>query len=161
MAGDAFRVNGNVLSWGSLKFKAGGALYVGFNSISFGDKLEMAILYGMGVHQAPRGRSRGKYSVDPIKVGGPPSSLQLLREQLAALSISGTSYGSVEFEGTLQFVERDETPITVEFNRCRWAANASNHEENPDPLKEEFELSCMAIRRNGLVLFDDSEGSPV
>ncbi len=114
----------------------------------------------MARHQAPRGRSRGKYTVEPVKLTGWKGSIQTLREALAALSQDGISYGDVEFEIVVQYVDSGEAPMTVEIERCVWAGNSSSDEEGPDPLKEEIEIDCMLIRRNGLVLFDSSEGSP-
>lgn len=160
MASDRIRVNGNVLSWGSLVLKANGERYYGFNSLTFADKRERVKLYGMGPHQAPRGRSRGKYSTDPVKLGGPPSSFQILREGLAEFSNDGISYGDVEFEITLEAVEIAERPLLVQIERCVWTANSNSYEEGADPLKEEIEIDCMKIYRNGLTLFDSSQGAP-
>lgn len=157
---DEIRVNGNQLSWGSIKVKLDGVLYYGFKSLAYGDKLERVKAYGMGKHQAPRGRSRGKYTIDPVKLGGPKASIQALREALAAKSTDGVSYGGVEFEVIAQYFEAQELGITVQCERCVFAANSSSEEEGADPLNEEIELDCMKIRRNGLVLFDESEGSP-
>ncbi len=157
---DAIRVNGNQLSWGSIVLKIGGARFYGFTGISFADKRERVKAYGMGRHQAPRGRSRGKYTVEPVKLTGWKGSMQEVREALAALSVDGISYGDVEFEITVQYVEADEIPMTVEIEHCVWGANTTSDEEGPDPLKEEVELDCMLIRRNGLTLFDSSAGSP-
>jgi hypothetical protein len=157
---DAIRVNGNQLSWGSIVLKIGGSRFYGFTGISFADKRERVKAYGMGRHQAPRGRSRGKYTVEPVKLTGWKGSMQEVREALAALSVDGISYGDVEFEITVQYVEADEIPMTVEIERCVWGANTTSDEEGPDPLKEEVELDCMLIRRNGLTLFDSSAGSP-
>src|SRR5690349_19797360 len=160
MASDAIRVNGNQISWGSIVLKVGGARMFGWTSIDFGDKLEMTLAWGMGKHQAPRGRSRGKYTPDPVKLKGPKSTVHELRQSLADLSADGASYGTVEFEIVVQFSERDEPPITVEIERCRFAANRASHEESADPLQDEIEISCMKRRDDGLVLFDESEGSP-
>lgn len=157
---DQIRVNGNALSWGSIIFKVEGDRYYGFTSIAYSDKRERVKGYGMGLHHAPRSRSRGKYTVENVKVGGPKSSFQILREALAARSSNGANYGDVEVQIVVQYIEADETEITVELERCVWAGNSSSDEENPDPLKEEIEFDCMLIRRNGLVLFDSSEGSP-
>jgi hypothetical protein len=157
---DKIRVNGNQMSWGSLIFKVAGERYTGFTSVDFGDKLEVVLAYGMGKHQAPRARSRGKYVPDPLKVKGPSTTVQALRQKLADLSQSGTSYGTIEFNGTLQYSEADEDPLTVEFERCRFVANRAAHEEGAEVLQDEVEISVMKIRRNGLVLFDDSQGSP-
>lgn len=158
---DQIRVNGNLVSWGSIRCKVAGELYYGFTSISFADKRERVKGYGMGKHHAPRGRSRGKYSTDLVKIRGHKSSVQALRRALAAQSADGVSYGDVEFEVVVQYVENGEEPMTVEITGCVWAENTTNDEESADPLTEEFALDCMAIRRDGLTLFDSSEGSPV
>lgn len=157
---DQIRVNGNQVSWGSIILKVGGDRFYGFTSIDFGDKLEVSLAWGMGKHQAPRGRSRGKYTPDPVKLKGPKTTVQALRQQLADLSTDDVSYGTVEFEITVQFSEADEDPITVEVERCRFVANHAAHEESAEVLQDEIEISCMKIRHNGLVLFDESEGSP-
>ena len=161
---DQVRVNGNSHSWGSIIAKVDGARFYGFTSISFGDKRERVKGYGMGRHHAPRHRSRGKYSTDPVKLVGPKSTIQALRAQLAASASDGTSYGDVEFQLVVQYVEAGvaggEVPMTVEIERCVITANTSSDEEGADPLKEEIEIDCMLIRRNSLTLFDSSQGSP-
>lgn len=155
---DAIRVNGNQLSWGSITVKCDAERFSGFVSIKYADKRERVKAYGMGRHHAPRGRSRGKYSTDPVTLSGWKASCQELRRQLAALSPNGESYGDVEFQIVVQYVEADETPITVELERCVITGGTSSEDEGPDPLKEDMEIDCMLIRRNGLVLFDNSEG---
>ncbi len=160
MASDAVRINGNIVSWGSIKVKAGGETFYGFTSLSYGDKRTRTKAYGMGKHHAPRGRSRGKYEADPVKLGGPKSTIHQLRENLAALSSDGISYGDVEIQIVAEYIEANEPPMIVELEDCVWMSNASNEEENPDPLSEEIELDTMKIRRNGKVLFDASEGAP-
>jgi len=157
---DQIRVNGNLVSWGSIRCKVAGELYYGFTSIAYADKRERTKGYGMGKHQAPRGRSRGKYSTDLVKIRGHKASVQTLREALAAQAPDGVSYGDVEFEVVVQYVEGDEA-MNVEISGCVWAENTASDEESADPLTEEFALDCMAIRRNGLTLFDSTEGSPV
>jgi hypothetical protein len=157
---DAIRVNGNGFSWGSIIVKVDGDRFYGFTSIGFGDKRERVKGYGMGRHQAPRSRSRGKYSTEPVKLGGPMASLQALRKALAARSSDGKSYGDVEFEVVVQYVDTGETPMTVQIERCVLTANTTANEEGPDLLEDEVEADCMLIRRNGLTLFDASQGSP-
>ncbi len=157
---DQLRVNGNQVSWGSCVLKLDGEPFTGFTSISFADKRERVKAYGMGRHQAPRGRSRGKYTVEPVKLTGWKSSVKILRDALAAQSQDGRSYGDVEFEIVLTYSEADEPPILVQLERCVWTGNSSSDEEGADPLKEEIEIDCMLIRRDGNTLFDSSEGSP-
>jgi hypothetical protein len=157
---DQLRVNGVQLSWGSIVLKLDGEPFTGFTAVSFADKRERVKAYGMARHQAPRGRSRGKYTVEPVKLTGWKDSIKIFRERLAALSVDGISYGDVEFEIVVTYSELDEPPCLVQLERCVWAGNSSSDEEGPDPLKEEIEIDCMLIRRDGLTLFDSSAGSP-
>lgn len=158
---DQIRVNSNLHSWGSIKLKVDGEQYYGFTSISFGDKRERVKAYGMGRHHAPRGRSSGKYTTDPVKLGGPKSSIQALRKSLAARAADGKSYGNVEFLIVVQYIEAGEEPMHVEIGRCVLTGNSSSDEENADPKSEEVEIDPMWITRNGLTLFDATEGAPL
>lgn len=157
---DPIRVNGNQLSWGSIICKIDQARVTGITSIKYGDSRERVKAYGMGRHQAPRGRSRGKYATEPVVITGWKDTIQELRRELALRSPDGKSYGDVEFQIVVQYVESDETPIIDEIEGCVWSKNSASNEEGADPLKEDVEIDCMKIRRNGLVLFDASEGSP-
>jgi hypothetical protein len=158
---DEIRVNGNQLSWGSIKLKLNGEDFSGFTAISYADKRERVKAYGMGRHHAPRGRSRGKYTIDPVKLTGWKSSVATFREELARISPTGLTYGDVEFQIVVMYSEANDGPIVVEINGCVWVGNTSSEEENPDPLKEEIEVDAMGIKRNGLVLYDSSEGAPI
>jgi hypothetical protein len=158
---DLIRVNGNQLSWGSIVLKLDQDVFTGFTGISFADKRERVKAYGMGRHHAPRGRSRGKYTVEAVKLTGWKKSIALFRKQLAARSPDSKSYGDVEFQIVVQYTEPgDDTELTVSIERCVWTGNSSSDEESPDPLKEEIEIDAMLIRRDGLVLFDALQGSP-
>jgi hypothetical protein len=151
---DQILVNGNQISWGSIILKVRAERFYGFTGISFADKRERVKGYGQGRHHAPRGRSAGKYSIENVKLTGWKASVQQLRQELALQSLVPGSYGDVEFQIDVQYIEADEVPIQVLIERCVWAGNSSSDEESPDPLKEEIEIDCMLIRRNGLVLFD-------
>lgn len=157
---DLQRVNGAGVSWGDLVFKVDDEEYYGFTSVAFGQKLETVFGYGMGKHHAPTRQSAGKYSTEPIKVTGYVGAVQALREALARKSPSGKNYGKVRFSGVLQYISEGEAPITVEFFGCRFTEETNSHEEAPDLLKEEFTLTCMRMKKNGLALYDDSEGEP-
>jgi hypothetical protein len=156
--GDQVRVNGEQVSWGSIKVKINGDPYYGFDSIAYGDKRERAKSYGMGKHHAPRGRSRGKYTTEPVKLRGPKSSVEALRAALASAATDGLSYGNTLCEIVVQFVEANETPMNVVISECLWVSDQAAHEEGVEILKEEIELDCMAIRRNGKTLFDATSG---
>lgn len=155
---DEIRVNGNVHSWGSISVRVDDERFFGFTAISFSDSRERVKAYGMGRHHAPRGRSRGKYATEPVGLTGFKGTIQQLRQALADAG-DGESYGDTEFQIVVQYVEDDDTPITIELEDCVWTKNTSSDEEGPDPLTDEIELDVMRIRRNGLVLFDASEGS--
>lgn len=159
---DQIRVNGNIYSWGSIRAIIAEEVYTGFTSISYGDKRERVQVYGMGRHHGPRGRTAGKYSTDPGKLGGPTGSVAALRARLAQLAADGVSFGNVEFQIVIQYVEpgSSEIPLTVELDRCVLTANTSSHEESADPTREEVEINYMLVRRNGLTLFDGTQGAP-
>lgn len=157
---DQVRINGNIYSWGSITVKVAGEIYYGFTSITYADKRERTAVYGMGKHQAPRAKTRGKYSVDPVKLKGPKDSFDALRAQLASLSASGVSFGDFEFQITVQYVEDDETPITDTLNRCSYVGTSGSFEEGADAMMEEVEIFCMSILWNGLTLFDSTGGAP-
>jgi len=157
---DPVRVNGNQFSWGSIVLKLDGDRFYGFTGITYADKRERVKAYGMGRHQAPRGRSRGKYTIEPVKLTGWKGSVAAFRAQLAARAPDQKSYGDVEFEIVVQYVDTGEQPITVQLERCVWVGNSTNDEENADPEKEEIEIDAMLIRRNGFTLFDESRGAP-
>lgn len=155
---DEFLVNGNQVSWGSAILKLDGDRYSGITGFTVADKRERVKGYGMGRHHAPRSRSRGKYTVEPVKVTFWKASAQIFRMALAARSDDGRSYGDVEFEFVSEYIDTGDLPMIVQATRCVWAGNSSSDEEQPDPLKEEVEFDAMCIYRNGLVLFDGSEG---
>lgn len=155
---DEVRVNGNQLSWGSITVKIDQEKYHGFTAISFGDKRERTYAYGINRSQAPRGRSRGKYTPEPVSLTGWKGSVQQLLQALADAA-QGSSYGDYQFDIVVEYFEEDDTPITVELEDCVVTGVTASEEEGPDPLKTELEISTMRVRRNGLVLFDDSEDS--
>jgi hypothetical protein len=151
---DQVRINGAQVSWGSIKVKIAGETFHGFTSLSYGDKLEVVKSYGMGKAHAPRGRSRGKYIIDPVKLAGPPSSMEALRVKLASMSSDSESYGMVEFLIVAQYLEPGEPPMTAEIEGCRYIATVENREESAEVLKDECEIDAMLIRRNGKTLFE-------
>lgn len=160
MQGDNLRVNGNTLSWGSLAAKVNGETINGWTALNYEHSRERTHTWGMGAHQAPRGRTRGKYTPGTVKLTGYKSSVAALKAFLAK-EAGGNSYGNAEFEIVLSGVEDDETPITVEILRCVIVKVTANHEEGADALKEDIEVSCMRIVENGLSLADvDTDPTP-
>lgn len=158
---DAIRVNGNQLSWGSIRCVIDGEPYFGFTSISYADKRERVKAYGMGRHQAPRGRSSGKYTTEAVKLGGWKSSVQTLIQTLATRAPDQISYGNVEFLISTIYSEPGDMNVDILITGCCVIGLSASDEESADPLKEELEIDCLAIRRNGLTLFDSMELVPV
>jgi len=158
---DAIRVNGNQLSWGSIRLIVDTEVFTGFTGISYADKRERVKAWGMGRHQAPRGRSSGKYQPDPVKLTGWKDSVQSLISGLALRAPDQRSYGNVEFMISVIYSEPPLEPMSVQITGCVIVGQSANDEESADPLKEEIEIDCMAIRRNGLTLFDSLELVPV
>ena len=157
---DQIRINDNIVSWGSITLRVDDEIFTGFKSLSYADKRERTKVYGMGRHHAPRARTRGKYTVEPVKLKGPKSSMHALRTKLASLSRDGNSYGDYEFHIQAQYIENFEPEMYVDIERCVYVGTSSSEEENPDELSEEIEIDAMAIRRNGMTLFDGSAGAP-
>lgn len=157
---DPIRVNGVMYSWGSLVFTLDGERYYGFTAVGFGEKREYGKAWSMARHHAPIGRSSGKYTPDVLKVTGWKHSILALKTALGLKSSNQIAYGNVEFQGLLQYIEPDQTEITWNFDRLKWAANTVSHEESPDPLKADFELDVMGLRENGLTLYDSTDGMP-
>jgi hypothetical protein len=157
---DAIRVNNNQVSWGDIVLKVAEERYTGFTSIVFADRRTRVKGYGLTKHHAPYGRSRGKYEIDPVKLVGWKESVAALRAGLAARAPDGISYGDVEFQIVVQYIDDGMPPLTVLLQRCVWMSNSTADEESPDSLKEEIEIDCMWISRNDYVLFDARGGQP-
>ena len=153
---DSIRVNGQVFSFTSLVLKINSVKWHGFTAINYAQKRTRVKLYGMGRHGAPRGRTGGKYEIDPVTVKLAKSSGQQLRRELAQQAPDQKSYGNVEFEMVLQYIDAGEQSVTVEFQGCVIVGESSTNEEGGDPSIEELTLGVMRIVTNGLTLFDSS-----
>jgi hypothetical protein len=158
---DQRRINGVQISWSSCKLTIDGESIFGFISISFKDALEVSYAYGAGRDHGPRGRSAGKYTPDPVVISMWASTAQEVRRMLSQRAQQqgrGNSYGKAVVPIVLQYIEADDSTMTIEFEECRYLSASTSNEEGADALKEDVEFSPMRLRRNGLVLFDESEG---
>jgi hypothetical protein len=156
---DQVRINGVIHSWASVYFKLAGERFYGIKSISYGDSRSRSKGYGMGRHYAPRGRTSGKYEVDPVAVTCEKATAKALRDKAAQLA-GGSSFGNAEFEIVVQYVEAGNDTITDTIEQCTFSKEAAKAEENPDPTVEDLEFDAMRIKWNGLTLYDTSEGNP-
>lgn len=149
---DPILINGNLHSWGSIRLRLGEEIYYGLTGLTYGDSRERVKAYGMGRAQAPRGRSRGKYATDAVKLTGWKGSIQEIIEALADKAPDGLSYGDTVFEIVAQYNEEGDKPIITEIIECVVTKFTESAEEGADPLKSELEIDCMKILRNGLSL---------
>lgn len=154
---DEIRINGVQHGWPSVVLKINGKPWYGVTSIKYGDKRTRGKSYGMGRAHAPRGRTSGKYEVDPVTMKMEKATTRLLRDELAAKA-GGTSYGDTVFQIVVQYSEGNST-ITDELVDCAWSGDASTSEEGPDALYDEIEFDCMRVVRNGKTLFAASPGA--
>lgn len=159
MAADFIRVNGNLFSWGSTILKIAGIPYTGITGITFGDTRERAFGHGMGAHQAPRGRSRGKYTAKNTKLTCHVDTANEILKAMTLLS-GGFSYGNPSVPIILQLVETDLLPSTTTLDRCCIVDVGGEYSEGPDVLVMDIEWSVMTIARNKQTLFDRSRGIP-
>lgn len=153
---DEIRINGVQHSWASVVLKIDGKPWYGIKSIKYTDKRTRAKSYGIGRAHAPRGRTSGKYEVDPVSVSMEKASAKLLRDELAQKA-GGTSYGDAKCQIVVQYSEGNST-ITDELVDCAWADDGSSAEESPDPIYDEITFDCMRIVRNGKTLFARQPG---
>jgi len=155
---DQVFINGNQMSWASLKVKIAGQLIIGYTGLTYGDKRDQALLYGAGRAQTPRGKTSGVYTPDTCKITGYVSTIAEMRRMLAEQSDSGTSYGGVPFQVVAQFIENgSEDPQTIEINGCTWTSSSASFTQGTEGLQEDVEFLPMQIIRNGLALFEPQD----
>lgn len=150
---DDLRINGFQHSWSSTKCKIDGEHYAGLTKISWDEAIEEGMARGWG--PKPRGRTRGRYVPGQVSITMAKSSAQALKKALAQKSKGGKAYGTVVFPITLQYLEPDDTPITVEFRDCRILTASTANEEGADAAMEDLTISTMEILENGLSLMED------
>jgi hypothetical protein len=156
---DSVRINGNAFSWGSLIARAGGERFFGFTKITgLGQTRERQYVWGMGPAQGPRGRSRGKYTPKPVKIGGPVDSIESFLAGLGQLATDGASYGDVRFDFVVQAVEPGMPVVNITLEDCVITDEDASFEEGPEGLEEEITLMPMRMNRGGLRLYDASGG---
>lgn len=157
-------VNGSDYGWGSITFKFDGLLFTGYTKIAYAHRITRTLGYSAGKHHAPTHRSPGKYEVDPLKITGYKLEVAQMKAELAKRALDGVSYGTVEFEGVVQFGEAGVI-LQTDLERLKWGEDGHDHSESPDLLMTDFTLSCMRIIEydqfgNVMTLPDSSQGLP-
>ena len=159
---DVFRRNGYELSWASASAKIENDEFFGFTGVDYEEKLERAFARGLGKDGAPRGVTRGQYSVEGSSIKMYKSSALALIEKLAQKSKNGKSYGSVPFYFTLQYVE-DEISITEELFGCQISGRKVSTSQGSDGLIDEIPITVIYAKLSspniqGMTLFDNRQG---
>jgi hypothetical protein len=147
--------NRQQFDWGSVALKPmnGQIELEGYSEISFSQKRTRSKGRGQGKHQAPQVRSSGEYDIENLKIKMRVDHANALRSASAG---TGTSYGNDPFPITVLLV-KGEVISTLEFFDCAIAEEAATFATGPDGLLEEVSFDCMAMRRDGLALFDDTD----
>ncbi len=154
------KINGNQYTWASIKARIDGEVITGFTAIDYSDALERELLYGAG--GMPFGRPKGKYVPDKVKLTTFKGQGAKLRKALAAKSANGKTFSGVSFPIVVQFIETvtqdggqsTEVTTTDELVDCQIDGVSAKNAEGTDASVEEFTLSIMGIKRDGLTLFD-------
>lgn len=152
-AADDIRINGFTHSWSSTKITIDGDQYVGITKISWDHAIEEGLVHGQG--GKPLGRTRGKYAPGTVSVSMRKSSAMELRRRLASKSRDGKTAGEAVVPIIVQYLEPDDTAITVELRDVRLLKSSTSAEQNADASSEDLEFSCLAVFENGISLFSD------
>jgi hypothetical protein len=81
---------------------------------------------------------------------------------LAKKAADKKSYGTVEFQVVAQYAEGPSEPtLTVERFNCVIDGRKESHSEGNEILTDELSISYTKVLRNGLSLFDGTEGEPL
>ena len=158
---DVFRRNGYEVSWCSAAAKIDNDEFFGFTAVDYEEKLERAFARGMGKDGAPRGMTRGLYSVEGSSVKMYKSSALALLEALARKSRDGKSYGQASFFFSLQYVE-DDISITEELYGCKIAGRKASVSQSADALVDELPITVLYAKLTtpniqGMTLFDNRQ----
>lgn len=155
--GDRVFVNGYVHSWTSIEIVVANVIYCGFTSVSFDDKRERSLVYGVSRSGGPRGMTSGKYTPSPAKLAGTIETMAQLRQALAAkaqATAPGMSYAGVGFNIQVHVSEFGSPPISYVVQNCHVSSASNSYQEGTDALMEEWELFCTGVLRDGLSLKD-------
>jgi hypothetical protein len=143
MAEDKIRINGSQYDQGSVELKIANHPIYGFNALSWNQKRTRVKSVTTGKDRRPKGRSRGKYEAESLKMTVRRDTASAIKLMLAELSTDGQSYGDADdVPIVLQYIEDEsnQDPITVEFINCALVSDGGNSEEDgPDMVELEFD----------------------
>lgn len=122
-------------------------------SVDYAQKRERKIAYSNRKSGRPRGKTVGKYSLDPITVKMFEAQALELQQYLSQKG-SG-SYGDADFTFMVQVYEPvpGAVPITLLFSDCTWDGDKATWEEGIDENLLEITIGGLTMTRNGLRLW--------
>lgn len=153
---DQKRVNGNLYSKNSATIKIEGEVFEGWDSIEFGDKRERPFAFGAAKHGGPRGRTKGRYTPDPLIITAQADTARDIRDKLAGLSPDGASIGEPEVLITLTLSESKLGVSLVEFEACALTEMSDPIEDSAEHSTVKLTFQPMRIKRDGQTLYDSS-----
>lgn len=137
-------LNNAIPSWVDIRAKVDSEEIAGITAVSYGDKVEDELVYGAG--RFPRGRTRGKYTVDDC-------SITVHHDTFVELV---SRFGDGWCDKLFEIVEQTALPggriSTVVLEQCRFKGAPGGGEEGSSALTRELPFSCMRIKRDGKYL---------
>ncbi len=140
----AQELNDVVPSWVDLRLKLDGEELTGFESVSFGDKIEDEMVYGAG--RLPRGRTRGTYVTEDGSITVHHDVFTILVNRF------GDGWGDKRFEITETIGLPDGTSSVTVVESCRFKGAGGGGEKSNSALTREIPFSFMRIKRDGRYL---------
>lgn len=156
---DQVLVNGNLLSRASCTLKMNGEPFYAWQTIEFGDKRERAYGYGANRSYKPLGKTKGKYTPDPLVIGFLEHASKAVLDSLGKLASDGKSVGEPSVLWTLSIDEPGVASVLNEIEGCTLAELSASVEETAEGIVEKLTFMPMGVKRNGLSLYDQSTGT--
>lgn len=156
---DQVLVNGNVLSRASCTLKMNGEPFYAWQTIEFGDKRERAYAYGANRAYKPLGKTKGKYTPDPLVIGFLEHASDSVLSSLASLAPDGVSVGEPSVLWALSIDEPGVASVLIEVEGCTLAEASASVEETADGIVEKLTWMPMGVKRNGRTLYDSATGN--
>lgn len=137
-------LNDVVPSWVDIRLDIDGEELTGFESVSFGDKIEDEMVYGAG--RLPRGRTRGTYVTED-------GSLAVHKDvEIELIRRFGDGWGDKKFQITETIGLPDGTNSITVVESCRFKGSGGGGEKGNSALTRELPFSFMRIKRDGKYL---------
>lgn len=147
-------INGTIHDASSVVIRIAGKEYEGLLGIKYSQTRKRTRVKAIGKGGVPIGKTRGTYNAEEGSFTMLRQYAQMLRDDLAARSKNGKSYGDESFPITVQTVEPGTSPIVDKlFDCCIDGDDGSAEESSTDGLKEEIKFSMARMTRNGKTLY--------